>query len=125
MADGDENAAGSRSIMEVLSAVVADKELEGKVKPDDDLKMPALMSNGGGPIIRAHVAEWACPMDKVYEKAHELQQLAVAAMAGAVRPEKRIKFDFFLYELSSLTIKVSLVRRTHTLTAHTPPGCTR
>jgi hypothetical protein len=101
MADGDENATGSKSTKEVAFAVAADSELEGKVKPDDQPKMRALLSGGGGSILRAHAAEWACPADKVYEKAHELQQLAVAVMAGAVRPEKRIKFDFFLYELLS------------------------
>ncbi len=100
VADADEPVTGSKSTKEVAFAVAADTELDGKVLREDEPKMRALLSRGGGSIVRAHAAQWACPLDKVYEKAHELQQLAVAVMAGPVRPDK-IAFDFFLYSSST------------------------
>jgi hypothetical protein len=96
MANGDENTSGPKSAKEIALAVAGDEQLDGKVRFEDAPKMKALLTNGGGPILRAHAAQWNCPLDQVYEKAHELQQLAVAVMGGAVRPEKEVKFDFFL-----------------------------
>jgi hypothetical protein len=107
VAEVDENTApGSKSAKEVALAVAADAALDpGKFELGSTrLKMKALLAQGGGPIVRAHAARWACPTDQVYEKAHELQQLAVAVMAGAVRPEKKVVFDFFLYVTIFFTI---------------------
>jgi hypothetical protein len=125
MANGDENTSGNhalppphnpkevtvalgttgpKSAKEIALAVAGDEQLDGKVRFEDAPKMKALLTNGGGPLLRAHAAQWNCPLDQVYEKAHELQQLAVAVMGGAVRPEKEVKFDFFLYVPEYLTI---------------------
>jgi hypothetical protein len=86
----------SKSAKEIVFEVANDRQLDHKVKWEDENKTKALLSSGGGSIIRAHAATWHCPEEKVSEKAHELQQLAIAALAGAVRPEKEVKLDFFL-----------------------------
>lgn len=88
---------GTKSAKEVVLAVAEDKSLDGKTLFDDPSKLMALLTRDGGPIIQKHILEWKCPQNQLQEKAHELQQLAVAALGGAVRPDKQVELDFFLY----------------------------
>jgi len=114
MADGGENGCGSKSAKEVALAVSEDSELANKVHFEDNPKLKALLSRDGGPILRQHASEWSCPVNQVYEKAHELQQLAIAVFGGAVHPDKQVKFDFFLmHAVTSSVFLPVFVRSLH------------
>ncbi|MCJ1286083.1 hypothetical protein MMC26_005426 [Xylographa opegraphella] len=101
----------SKSLVEILDSIRADKKLSSAAHWEDDNKIR------DGILVRAkdemieYASQWTVKPEELEEKTAEMHNAAVYFTGGAQHPPKRVKFDFYYMHCVNCSIFFSAFRK--------------